>query len=135
MSSEERDLTQRRKDAKGFDPVAQCDATIDALGELLREIPELLQRLGWQRDRLRDEITRMRETRDRLDVFTEDEAAQILKLQSKESLAIQRRKHGFDHMRIGHDIYYTQAQIAAMVEFFTVRRTAPQRRSEIRRAA
>lgn len=107
-----------------FDPAAQFDATIAEAETHIVAAVASLERLIWLRGKIADDIAAMRDAADELELYTEDEAAELLKITAWH-LGCLRRKHNFAVVNLGNKIRYTKEQIAGVCDFFSINNKKP----------
>lgn len=110
-------VTEMMKTAKQFEPDTQIDGAIGDLEKVLNEAGSVIKRLGRLKSLLNHEISQLREERDILEIYTEEEAAMLLKLddtdaaRAKKHLANLRRSLGLPHVSFGNKTRYTKQQL------------------------
>lgn len=117
--------------APQFDPIEQLSAALNAYEICEAEMAAIMPRLRFSFERIEAELENVRKYRDQLDVFTEAEAAAVLKL-TETSLAAYRRDNDLPHLRFGSMVRYTRQHLDQIVSFFESRNAG---KSQLRRAA
>lgn len=112
-----------------FDPATQLDNAFAALETAVIEAQATLGRIGFARERLQAEVDEMRRERDALEVFTEAEAAEMLKLgehcregRAEEHLGELRRQLDLPHCKLGTKVRYTREHLREIVAALEVRK-------------
>lgn len=103
---------------KQFDPFTQAEQRAVELDLWIQEGRALLDRTSWILQKMQDENERLRAERDELEIYTEAEAAALLRV-SDWTLGDLRRRHNFEHIANGK-ICYTRKQLLAIVEALKV---------------
>ena len=83
---------------------------IDELQQAMTDARAAIDRVNWLKDRLLDEYKKIRESEDQLDIYTEEEAAQMLKIE-RTHLADMRRRMDLPHCSFGNRPRYTREQL------------------------
>lgn len=106
------------KKPKKFEPQTQI---VDACGELAKAMGEAkaaLDRVFWLKDRLLENYDAMRSAQDDLEIYTEDQAAAMFKIEAKQ-LADMRRRMNLPFVPMGKFPRYTKThliEICSMLE-------------------
>lgn len=117
--------------APQFDPIERLSSDLNSLEIGMAEIETLMPRLRFSFERIEAELANVRQLRDRLDFFTEPEAAAVFKIKETQ-LATLRREHDLPHVRFGQFVHYTRQHLELITEFFDSRNAG---KSQLRRAA
>lgn len=114
-----------------FDAGEQFNSDLFAMRNRLSEARQILDSLERSRERLAAENDRLRAERDALQVFTEAEAAERLRLEPT-TLAAHRRNHRLPHLATGKGVRYTAQHIREIIALFEVNRT---QKASVKKAA
>lgn len=95
-----------REPAKQFDPGAQFEALMNEIEAELIDTQSKLARLAWLREKIAAEHAALAAAVDTLDVYTEEEAAALLKTDAR-MLADMRRRFNLPFFRVGREVRYT----------------------------
>lgn len=117
--------------APQFDPIEQLSSALNVFEIKLAEIETILPRMRFAFERIESELGRVREQRDRLDYYTEAEAAALLKLK-EDQFATLRRLNDLPHVRFGMTVRYTRQHLDQITDFFDSRNAG---KPHIRKAA
>ena len=98
------------KKAENFEPQRQIVVAFDELQKAMTDARAALDRVDWLKNRLISEFETFREAQDLLDIYTEEEAAQMLKIE-KNHLADMRRRLDLPHCSFGNRPRYTKTQL------------------------
>ncbi len=123
-----------------FDPVEQLAATLTELAGNLSDVNAGISRLEFMRQRIADELAAVRKERERLEMFTEAEAAGQLGLKTTHLADMRRaRSPHFPHIAFGSKIMYSRRQLVEICEMYAVgsgqRSVVSGQESKLRRAA
>ncbi|MCW5955251.1 MAG: helix-turn-helix domain-containing protein [Pyrinomonadaceae bacterium] len=113
---------------KQFDPGDQFDQLLNEIDATLNETAAKFDRLIWLRKKIAEQFDAARQAAERLELFTEEEAAEILRTEPR-MLADLRRKFDLPFCRLGRDVRYTRSQlteICGLLEINGKRRKALQ---------
>lgn len=103
-----------------FDPIEQLSASLNAYEIVMAETEAILPRMRFTFERIERELAAVREIRDRLDYYTEAEAADQFKLKVTH-LAALRRDHNLPHVRFGGEVRYNRQHLDQITTFFDSR--------------
>lgn len=95
---------------KRFDPVTQFEDTIAEIGERMNELRSAFERLEWLRETAAKQFRQMAEAAERVEVFTEAEAAEQLRV-SERTIADLRRAELIPFCRFNNQSRYTRQHI------------------------
>lgn len=107
------------KKAEQFEPQRQIVVAFDELQKAMTDARAALDRVNWLKDRLIGEFESFREAQDLLDIYTEEEAAQMLKIE-KNHLADMRRRLDLPHCSFGNRPRYTKQQLREICEMLEI---------------
>jgi hypothetical protein len=95
---------------KQFEPAEQFEQLFVEIGEQMRQLNAAFERLEWLRSKAIAEFRAVRDAADKLEVFTEAEAAAVLKV-TERALADLRRQHELPHSLFGIQPRYTRQHL------------------------
>lgn len=117
--------------AKQFEPESRLTETIRELDKTFREAGAILGRMEWLRLNLVREIEQLRAERDMLEIYTEAEAAALIRIEVKH-LADLRRRLDLPHCSFGNKPRYTKGQLVEICSILEIRSKG---RAALKRAA
>ena len=120
--------------ARQFDPNELISSALGDLDAAMNQAAATIQRIGRLKDRLAAEIDAVRAEREAMAIFTEAEAADLLKLKPAH-LADLRRKHDLPHVNFGNVIRYTKPQLHSICDRLALNNRQNQDSASRRRAA
>ena len=121
------------KTAKQFEPDAQMDNAIGELVSALNDAAGAIERLSRLKSVLSIEIEQRRAERDALEIYTEEEAAMLLRLDStsptraKKHLADLRRRLSLPHVSFGNKPRYTKRHLMEICSILEINSKAKSR--------
>jgi len=122
-----------------FELDEQIDTTAADLESAINNAKAAVDRLFRLKRRLAGEIATLRGVRDKFEIFTEAEAAAILKLDKGETgerlLAALRRRFSLPHFVAGREPRYTRQHIQEITEILAANTPQNSRSKTMRRAA
>jgi hypothetical protein len=107
------------KKAEQFEPQRQIVGAFDELQKAMTDARAALDRVNWLKDCLVNEFETFREAQELLDIYTEEEAAQMLKIE-KNHLADMRRRLDLPHCSFGNRPRYTKQQLREICEMLEI---------------
>lgn len=99
-----------RETQKQFDPSRQFGELMTEIEGELNGMTSKLARLIWLREKIAAEHAALEAAVDALDVYTEEEAAALLKTDSR-MLADLRKRYNLPFFRVGREVRYTAEQL------------------------
>ena len=105
--------------AKQFVPEKQIDSAICELEKVLHEAGSTIERLGRLKTVLVAEVEQLRADRESLKIYTEEEAAALLKLEKKH-LAELRRTLNLPHLSFGNKPRYRKEHLIRIFSMLEV---------------
>lgn len=114
-----------------FDPAERFSNDLFAMRNRLAEARQILDSLDRSREHLEAENARLRAEREALQVFTEAEAAELLRV-TPLTLSGMRKTHRLPHVSTGKAVLYTARHIRQILDHFEVNKTPAAR---VKRAA
>ncbi len=104
-----------------FDPIDQLATTLNEFETGLAEITAILPRMEFMRYRIAEELAAVRAERERLEMFTEAEAAAQLGLKPTHLADMRRaRSPHFPHIAFGSKIMYSRRQLIEICDMYAV---------------
>lgn len=119
------------KTAPQFEPDAQIDNALLELDKSLQDASGAIVRIERLKMRLAAEVEALRSERGRLEIYTEKDAAILLRITERQ-LADMRRRHDLPHCSFGNKPRYTKDQLVRICEIFEIR---SKERPALRKAA
>lgn len=104
----------------GFDPAAAFEQAVIEIDNDIAQYEATAKRLRRFHEAAMAELDRLRAERDLMEMFSEQEAAVLLRLSSRQALADLRYQHSLPHRKIGSKVVYTREDIDAILEYFKV---------------
>lgn len=89
--------------------------TLDELTAALNDARSRLDTLLWLRERLGAELKQLSDQAEEIQLFTEREAAERLRITTRQ-LADLRRAENLPHVRLGRDVRYTKQNLLQIIE-------------------
>lgn len=127
---------------KQFDPFAQADQKAVEVDIWMQQGRALLEQMAWILRKQRDEIDQLRAERDDVEIYTEQEAAAMLRVgngaKAFETLADLRSRLRLPHVKIGKSVRYTKNHIREICQLLEINSRSKQSAvsgKQLRRAA
>ena len=120
---------------KQFEPERQVEAATVEFDDAIQAAEAAVSRLQRLRNRLASEIENLRSEREQLEIYTEEEAAEILKIERPQLLADLRRRHDLPHFLAGREPRYTKEHLAEICRRLEVNSRAKGGKASYRHAA
>lgn len=102
-----------------FNFSAEFEETCRELGKALIEAQNAVSRMLWLKDDAARQYAAMQAAADALEIFTEAEAAELLKIEPAH-LATMRRNLDLPHCSFGNKPRYTKAQLIRITEILEI---------------
>lgn len=112
--------TDNRQPATGFDAFEQIDALLGEMRAAADGVRRDVDRLERLTQRAAAGLAELRRERERLDIYTEDEAAAVLRIDPTMLQKMRLRGGGVPHRMFGTKIRYTRGDIDAILEMLAV---------------
>jgi len=119
------------KTAKTFEPIAQFEDTMRQIGETMSLLNANFERLEWLRDRAIEQFRATADAAEKIETYTEAEAAELLKV-SERTIGDLRRDGLIPFLSFGQSARYTRQQIN---EICRIVESRPKGSASIQRAA
>ena len=103
------------KKPKQFEPQQQIVVAFDELQKAMSDARAATDRVDWLKDRLIKEFEAIKGANEVLEIYTEDEAAKMLRVE-KTHLADMRRRFDLPHCSFGNKPRYTKTQLLEICE-------------------
>lgn len=97
----------------------QIDNELAELDRCLQDAGGVIMRIERLKTRLTAEVNHLREQRDAFEIYTESEAASLLKIETKH-LGDLRRRHNLPHCSFGNKPRWTKEQLIAVCAVFEI---------------
>lgn len=126
---------------KQFDPFAQAEQKAVEVDIWMQQGRALLEQMAWILRKQRDEIDQLRAERDDVEIYTEQEAATMLRVGSGtkafETLADLRSRLRLPHVKIGKSVRYTKNHIREICQMLEINSKTRQKAvgGQLRKAA
>ena len=98
------------KKPKQFEPQQQITVAFDELQKAMSDARAAIDRVDWLKDRLIQEFEAIKDAQDDLEIYTEEEAAKMLRIE-RNHLADMRRRLDLPHCSFGNRPRYTKVQL------------------------
>jgi hypothetical protein len=103
------------KKPKQFEPQQQIVIAFDELQKAMSDARAAIDRVDWLKDRLIQEFEAIKGAQEVLEIYTEEEAARMLRIE-KTHLADMRRRLDLPHCSFGNRPRYTKVQLLEICE-------------------
>ncbi len=107
------------KKPQQFEPSAQIGVACDELQKAMLDAQAAINRVNWLKDRLLSEFETIRAEHESLEIYTEEDAAMLLKIETKH-LADLRRRFDLPHCSFGNKPRYTKEQLISICSLLEI---------------
>jgi hypothetical protein len=115
-----------QKANKQFDPSDQFAELLNEIDATLQDTAAKFDRLNWLRKKMAEQFAAAIAASDTIDIYTEAEAAEILKLgsgkQGENALRHLRSKFGLPFLRFGREVRYTREHLREICSLLEMNR-------------
>ena len=107
------------KKPQQFEPGKQIVVACDELQKAMFDAQAAISRVNWLKDRLLSEVESIKADQEKLEIFTEADAAKRLKIEAS-LLADLRRRYDLPHCSFGNRARYTKEQLIAICSMLEI---------------